>query len=290
MSSSPLLSSFCALLVALTPVSLRAQVTATPAEAEAQKCDDKIASVQRDVLGKYDDALGELQITLQKAADLEGSLTVRAERQRLKTEQTLSEKDYASEPKALRALQTQTVTKLRELIMTLVQDALPKLIEFKRTLTMAGKLDEAVNVRASIERLQNTHVPITRPDSNTVVPAETLLVAYSGDRARADKTYKGQKISVRGVLGGYRPDPVDTRNYQLFLTGNAGSGWVQCTLTYADYRFREDKNAFGAVTFVITTKDGDGTARLQKGQTVEIRGVCGGLDEVVRLDRCDLPR
>ena len=215
----------CALLLALAPVSLRAQVTLTPAEAEAQKCEDKIASVQRDVLGKYDDALGDLQLTLQKSADLEGALTVRTERQRLKTDQNLNEKDYVTEPKALRALQVQTVAKLRELISTLVQDSLPRLIEFKKSLTMAGKLDEAVNVRAAIERLQNTHVPITRADSGTVVAAETLLLAYSGDRARADKTYKGQKISVRGVLGGYRQDPADTKNYQLFLTGNAGSGW-----------------------------------------------------------------
>jgi hypothetical protein len=65
---------------------------------------------------------------------------------------------------------------------------------------------------------------------------------------------------------------------------------VQCTLSYADFRFREDKNAFGTVTFVITSKDGENTARLQKGQTIEIKGTCGGLDEMVRLDRCEMPR
>jgi hypothetical protein len=281
---------FGALLLAAAPVSLHAQATLSPAEAEAQKCEDKIASVQRDVLGKYDDALGELQLTLQKTADLEGSLTVRAERQRLKMEQSLSEKDFATEPKTLRALQTQTVTKLRDLIAQLVQESLPRLIEFKKSLTVAGKLDEAVNVRAAIERLQNTHVPITRVDAGSVVPAETLLLAYSGDRARADKTYKGQKINVRGVFGGYRQDPADAKFYHIFLTGNGASGWVQCALSAADFRFREDKTAFGAVTFVITTKDGDATARLQKGQVVEIRGVCAGLDEVVRLDRCELPK
>ena len=47
-------------------------------ESEALKCEEKIASVRRDVLGKYEDSLGELQATLQKAADLEGSLAVRA--------------------------------------------------------------------------------------------------------------------------------------------------------------------------------------------------------------------
>ncbi len=290
MFPTPFLSRFCALLLAVAPVSLFAQTTLSPAEAEAQKCEDKIASVQRDILGKYDDQLGELQLTMQKAADLEAALIVRAERQRVKMEQTLSEKDYVTEPKALRAVQLQTVTKLRELTSALVQDSVPRLIEFKKSLTIAGKLDEAVNVRAAIERLQNSHVPITRASTTTAIPADTLLQDYSGDRARADKTYKGQKIIVRGVLGGYRPDAVDGKNYQVFLTGSTGSGWVQCTLSGADFRFREDKNAFNVVTFVITSKDGDTTARLQKGQTVEIRGVCAGLDEVVRLDRCEMPK
>jgi len=320
MSSSPSLPRLCALLLAAAPVSLHAQgpahqpasspgsapppavglpaatpapagpVTLSPAEAEAQKCEDKIASVQRDILGKYDDQLAEMQLALQKTADLEGALNVRTERQRLKTEQMLSEKDYVTEPKALRTLQLATVTKMRELISTLVQESVPRLIEFKKALTVAGKLDEAVNVRAAIERLQDTHVPITRANSSTVIPAESLLLAYSGDRARADKTYKGQKIVVRGVLGGYRQDPADAKNYQLFITGSTSSGWVQCTLASADFRFREDKTAFGVITFVITTKDGEGTSRLQKGQVVEVRGVCGGLDEVVRLDRCELPK
>lgn len=289
MFSHRFLSRLCALLL-VVPVSLPAQVTLSPAEAEAQKCEDRIGSVQREVLGKYEDALGELQLTLQKAADLEGALTVRAERQRLKAEQTLSERDYVAEPKALRVLQTQMVAKMRDLIAQLVQESLPRLIDFKKALTVAGKLDEAVNVRGAIERLQNTHLPITRADAGAIVPAETLLLAYGGDRGRADKTYKGQKLTVRGILGGYRPDPADAKNYQLFITGNTGNGWLQCSLSGADFRFREEKGSFGATTFVITAKDGENTARLQKGQVVEIRGVCAGLDEVVRLDRCELPR
>ncbi len=316
MFSSPIFSIVCGLACALAPVSLYGQGPATtlaparaqapaaatpapsvpapgalgPAEAEAQKCADRIASVQRDVLNKYDDSLAELQVLMQKSADLEGALAVRAERQRVKAEQTLSEKDYVTEPKALRALQLQTVGKMRELIQALVQDTLPKLIEFKKKLTMDGRLDEAVNVRAAIERLQNDNVPITRANSATVTPAETLIMDYAGDRARADKTYKGQKIVVRGVLGGYRQDPVDQKSYQLFVTGGSTNGWVQCTLSYADFRFREDKNAFNVVTLVITSKDGETTARLQKGQTFEIKGVCGGMDEMVRLDRCEMPK
>lgn len=269
---------------------MRAQVTLSPAEAEAQKCEERIASVRRDVLGKYDDALGELQLTLQKAADLEGALAVRAERRRVAAEQTLSEKDYALESKGLRALQTQTVAKMRELIGQLVQETLPRLIEARKSFTVAGKLDEAVSVRAAIERLQNTHLPVTRAEAGSVVTAEALLLAYAGDRARADKTYKGQRLNVRGIFSGHRQDPGDARQYQLFLVGNTGSGWVQCAFAASEFRFREEKGSFGATSFVITTKDGENSVRLQKGQPIEIRGHCLGLDEVVRLDRCELPK
>src|SRR5688572_11546546 len=89
--------------------------TAAAGEAEAQKCEERIAAVRRDVLGRYDDALNELQVALQKAADLEGALTVRAERQRAGQEQSLGENDLVNEPKALRALQLQMITKMKEL-------------------------------------------------------------------------------------------------------------------------------------------------------------------------------
>lgn len=283
------LSRFLAILsiIVFSQTCLVAQITLSPAEAEAQKCEDKIASVRRDVFGKYDDQLGELQLNLQKVADLEGALAVRAERQRLAQEQDLTEASYVSEPKALRALQTQTLTRLRELTAQLIQESVPRLIEFKKQLTVAGKLDDAVNVRTAIERLQNNHLPTTKADASAAIPAETLLLAYGGDRARADKIYKGQKFTVRGILGGYRPDPADAKNYQIYLSGSTGNGWVMCTFSAPEFRFREEKGSFGALTLVMTNKDGDTVARLQKGQPVDIRGRCEGYDDVVRMDRCD---
>ncbi|MEI9893675.1 MAG: hypothetical protein WDN28_07185 [Chthoniobacter sp.] len=274
-------------LLVFTQVCLAAQVMLTPAEAEAQKCEDKIASVRRDVFSKYDDQLGELQLNLQKTADLEGALAARAERQRLAAEQDLTEASFVTEPKALRALQVQTLTKLRDLTTQLIQESVPRLIEFKKQLTVAGKLDEAINVRTAIENLQNSHLPVTKADAGTAVPVESLLLAYGGDRARADKTYKGQKITVHGILGGYRPDPNDAKTYQIYLSGSTGNGWVLCSFSAPEFRFREEKGSFGALTLVMTNKDGDVVARLQKGQTVDIRGRCEGFDDVVRLERCD---
>jgi hypothetical protein len=288
MLSSRILSLLFIVTVHLSCVA--AQTMLSPAEAEAQKCEDKIASVRRDVFSKYDDQLNELQVTLQKGADLEGALAVRAERQRLAAEQDLNEGNLVTEPKALHTLQAQTLSKLNDLTAQLVQDSVPKLVEFKKQLTVSGKLDEAVKVRDAIERLQNSHLSSAKADSNTPIPVETVLQAYNGDRTRADKIYKGQRIIVHGIVGGYRPDPADSRTYQIYLTASAGSGWVQCAFSAPEFRFREEKGSFGAVTLVMTNREGDVVGRLQKGQTLDVRGRCQGFEDVVRLDKCDIPK
>ncbi len=273
---------FCALLQTLGAQSPAA------AEAELQRCEDRIAAVRRDTFNKYDDALAELQTTLQKAADLEGSLAVRAERQRIGKEQVLTEANFVAEPKALRTLQTQTVGKMQDLVTQLVSDAMPKLVDLKKQLTVAGKLDDAVTVRVAIEKLQNGYLPATRVEPGSNVSADALIVAYGGDRARADKIYKGQKIVVRGVIGAFRPDPADAKNYQIFLTGPAAIGWIQCSFHGGENRFREEKNG-NVPLLAIVGKDGD-TVRVQKGSTLDVRGTCEGWDEVVRLGKCELSR
>ena len=266
---------------------ISAPATLSPAEAEAQKCEDKIASVRRELFSKYDEQLLETQMTLQKTADLEGALAVRAERQRLATEQDLNDGNLVSEPKSLRTLQTQTLQTMNDLVGQLINDTVPRLVEFKKRLTVDGKLDEAVNVRNAIERLQNSHLPTVKADASTVTSVETLIQAYSTDRPRADKIYKGQKITVHGILGAYRPDPADAKMYQIYLTGSTVNGWVQCVFSGPGFRFREEKGSFGAVSLVMTNREGDTLARLQKGQVVDVRGQCDGFDDVVHLNRCD---
>ena len=278
----------CCGLLCLASVPLLGQ-SVNLADAEVQKCQEKIASVKRDVFGKYDDLLGELQLTLQKAADLEGALSVRAERERLKTEQSLNDGDLVDEPKALRALQSQYLAKEQELVGQLVRDTLPKLIEYKKSLTVAGKLDEALVARTAIENLQN-NIPLVKPQAGTVIPAEAVLLAYSGDRPRADQTYKGQKITIHGVIGGYRQDPADAKSFLIYLTGGQAGGWVQCSFTSPDYRFREETSSFGVASLVITSRNSESSIKAQKGQAMDIRGTCLGLDEVVRLTRCELPK
>jgi hypothetical protein len=270
---------------------LAAQIKPTAAgigEAEALKVEDRIATVRRDLLGKYDMALGELQAQFQKAADLEGALAVRAERTRLQGEQILSEQNYVKEPKSLRALQTTTVSRMQDLVSGVVNESLPKLVEYKKQLTVEGKLDDAVAVRQAIERLQNANVPITKTEPGNMVPAETLLQAYSADRGRADKTYKGVRFVVRGVMAGYRVDPNDATNLLVYVSPSAGTGWVQCSFSTSKWRYREDK--FGPNTLLVLIPKEGNEIRVGKGAPIDVLGDCTGWDEMVKLVKCDVPR
>jgi len=262
--------------------------TVVSGEAEAAKCLERIASVERDVLGKYEDSIAELQLQFQKAADLDAALAVRSERQRLQTEHKLTEKNLVNEPRSLRTLQQQSMAKMAELTAALVNETLPKLVELKKTLTVAGKLDDAVTIRGLIEKLQNDHVRVERPENGQFVPAENLLLAYAADRDRADKTYKGVRLSLRGVVGAYRQDPADSRNYVIFLTKGTNSGWIACSFDTGNLRFREEKQF--NTSYLLVIDHNEIIARVQAGQSLDVQGTCDGFQDTVRLSKCEIVR
>jgi hypothetical protein len=261
--------------------------TAAAGEAEGNRCLDRLESVRRDVLGKYEDQLGELQAQFQKAADLEGALATRAEIQRVHTAHTLADVDFVTEPKALRALQQQSLSKIEELCASVVSETIPRLVELKKALTVAGQLDDAVKVRTWIEKLQNEHVPLTRPAAGELVTADALVTAYAANRARADQAYKDARIVVRGTLVTYRIDTSDARRATVYLGKVGGTGWIACAFENG-LRFREDK-AFNGATLVLINANNGIVGRWQSGQTVEIAGTCDGFEDVVRLSKCELP-
>ena len=279
------------LLIVLT-AHVHAQRVAVPSgaslgESEAQKIEDKIATVRRDLLSRYETQLGELQLQLQKAADLEGSIAVRDERTRAHTEQALSDLNFATEPKSLRTLQQTTLAKMNDLVSGVVAESLPKLVELKKQLTVDGRLDDALAVKQSIERLQNANVPIRRAEAGGIVPAETLLRAYSADRSRADKTYKGVRIAVRGIVAGYKLDPDNGKSLLVYLAASGSAGWVQCSFNLTQWRYREERSG-SATLLVLIPKDGN-EVRTGKGQQMDILGDCNGWDEMVKLAKCDVP-
>jgi len=276
------------LLVLLLPWADAPAQSSLGLAAEVQKLEERIGAAQRDSLEKYETALQEVQLTAQKAADLESALAIRDELQRLRSEGALTDKHLLPAPKTLRTLQQQTADRMQDLVSHLVQETLPKLVEMRKSLTVAGRLDEALAVRKEIERLQDAYLPLVPASDTLVTPAETLLTAYAADRTRADKVYKGRSILVRGIVGGFRPAPGEAGAFHLFLTGGSGGGWVQALLG-AKLRAREERGARGVAVLAIAVEGGD-TVRVQKGQTLELRGTCDGFEETVRLSKCELLR
>ncbi len=252
---------------------------------EVTNLEKLIRDVRSDVVSKYEAGLSELQVGYQKAADLEGALAVRRERARLQEERALAESNLVEEPKQLRAFQDQYLQNQQRLVVQAVNNALPRMVELKRALTVGGKLDDAVRVRDEIRRIQQAYLPEMRSGEGEVVTAEEVAGAYAANAERADMAYRGRKLLVRGRVVSFR-DGKEGGKASLVLAGGEGRfvevGMVEGTRVRA-----ETAGVAGGIA--VTVPDG-AVLRLGKGQVVEVRGRCEGLDGVVRLSDGQLKR
>jgi hypothetical protein len=261
-------------------------------QVEIEKCERNIKAVRVEICNRYEKKLSELRAAFQKAADLEGALAVRAEEQRIVSEadRPLEPRHVVEEPRGLREVQTELIGKQSEMIAQIVVETVPKLVEMKKTLTVAGKLDEAVEVRSAIQRLQDTLSPPQRLSANAQVSVEEVYQAYQSSKERADKIYRGVKVLLRGRVAGVRPDPREPGSLSLVLYGGAEGALVDCAFPVGEYRVREERQG-QAVVYVISHGNNDsGALRVQRGAVAEFAGRCDGSDGGLRFSGCSLPR
>jgi hypothetical protein len=143
--------------------------------------------------------------------------------------------------------------------------------------------------------LQDKYGATVQLDSGAVVPVETLLQDYSADKDRADKLYKGKKITVSGSVAGFQQDPSDDTSYNVYLSSRGASTLVQCSFPKQNYVIREEKQGLGNVVLSMAPvtskrqvpKPGSET-KLFKGMTLNIEGVCNGMDKMVIMVKCNL--
>lgn len=253
---------------------------------EVTNLEKLIRDVRGDVVAKYEVGLSELQVGYQKAADLEGALAVRRERARLQEERGLAEANLVEEPKQLRAFQDQFLQNQQRLVVQAVNNALPRMVELKRSLTVAGKLDDAVRVRDEIRRIQQAYLPEMRSGEGEVVTAEELAGAYAANAERADVAYRGRKLVVRGRVVSFRGEGKDGGKASLVMSGGEGR-FVEVGMAEGTRVRAETAGVAGGIAVTL----GDGAVlRIGKGQVVEVRGRCDGLDGVVRLADGQLKR
>jgi hypothetical protein len=275
------------------PLQAGAQILAKDiVQAEMDRCERSIKSVRIEIGNRYEKRLLELRAGFQKAGDLEGALAVRSEEQRAlaEPERPLESRHLVEEPRSLRELQAELIGKQSEMIAQIVLEAVPKLLEMKKTLTVAGKLDEAVEVRGAIQRLQDASSPAQRLSAGAQVTAEEVYQAYQSSRERADKIYRGVKVLLRGRVAGVRPDPREPGALTLVLFGGVEGALVDCAFSPGEYRVREERQGQGVVYVVAHGNNDAGALRLQRGGVAEFTGRCDGSDGGLRFSGCVLSR
>ena len=176
------------------------------------------------------------------------------------------------------------------MIAQIVLEAVPKLVEMKKSLTVAGKLDEAVEVRSAIQRLQDATSPAQRLAPGAQVSAEEVYQAYQSSKERADKIYKGVKVLLRGRVAGVRPDPREPGALTLVLFGGVEGALVDCAFPAGEYRVREERQGQGIVYVVAHGNNDSAAMRLPRGAVAEFTGRCDGSDGGLRFSGCGLPR
>lgn len=290
-----LFASFAGWLVLIFSGSAFAQVGALEAvQTDVERSEVQIREVRVEFGNRYEKKLAELKLIYQKAADLENALVVRGEEKRVEIEpnRPLETRHLVEEPRLLKDAQMELLAKQTEMITQIVQAIVPKLLEVKKKLTMDGKLDDAVEVRSMIQRLQDASSPAQRLANNSVVAAEEVFQAYQSSRDRADKTYRGPRLNLRGKVVGIRPDPKETGAFTLVLFGGAEGALVDCGFSQTDYRVREERVGQN-VFFVVARSNPDPAAaslRVQRGAVVDIIGKCEGFEGSVHFGGCTLPK
>jgi hypothetical protein len=281
-----------AVVSAVLPLSSIAAQVAAPelVKSEVDRCERRLREVRTEMVNRYESKLPELRVAFQKAADLESALLIRAEEQRLANERTLDASNVVDEPRSLTDAQEAILAKQTDLIAQVVAESVPKLVELKKALTVAGRLDEAVEVRTAILKLQGVGAPAQRLSPGTQVSVEDVFQGYQASRERADKMYKGVKLQISGRVVGVRPDPRDPTNLTLVLFGGAEGALVDCAFSPAEYRVREERLGPTLFFVVSSTTANISPLKVQRGAAVEFMGKCDGWDGAVRFSGCIIPR
>ena len=269
--------------------------TGSPAVADAwrqdlTKVERRIQEVRVEIGNRYEKKLGELRAGFQKLGDLENAVVIRDEERRLVGADIALDPQYlVHEPRALREAQIELLGKQKEMLTQIVQESLQKLVELKKTLTVSGRLDEALEVRRSIADLQDIVSPAERVENGTTVAADELFQTFQSSRMRADKMYKGRNLVLRGKVAGVRPDPRDPSVTVLVVYGGGEGMFIDCAFS-GDYRISEARQG-GSVGYSVSKGANDpAPTKLARGAVIEISGRCEGWDAGVRFGNCSVFR
>jgi hypothetical protein len=169
---------------------------------------------------QYTKALQSLQQKMQSSGDLDGWTTVNGELERFKSEKTIKKSNIVSEPAELASLQSsyrEAVDKVssekNEGICRLVEVYVTRLETMKKSLTVGGKIDEALAVNAEIDRVKS---------SPAATEAEFAMAEYDASRGEVGTEEEGGGAPKEKVESSAIPEVDLPKNLSsLAKTGDA---------------------------------------------------------------------
>ncbi len=122
------------------------------------RCDDEIRKQSAPIRERYQEDLDALAKSYQAQGDLDNLLAVKSEQERFSKSAKIDLPDIVRTPQKLRELQEKYRESFSKTARSVARQHVADLEELKRTLTVDGKLDEAIAVQSQIRALKQKYM------------------------------------------------------------------------------------------------------------------------------------
>ncbi len=168
----------------------------------SMKCDLEVEVKNAELIDAYRVDLGKLQNDFQKKGDLQNTLIVKNELERVATEKRLGDSNLISNPPQLHDLQVKHIAAPRKLSESISKSWIAKLEEAKRKLTIDGKLDEAVVMQKQVDAIMKKYSVQNPSQAAELDPAKLPKYVTLTEAAEFSILVDGERIGVVGVQKG----------------------------------------------------------------------------------------
>ncbi len=177
----------------------------------AQKCDQEVQARMEQISKDYVRELADLMDTFRLRGDLEKALAVRKEIERFETGKSLEPRYLVEIPIQLRELQQKFLAAPKKAADEIAKGKVATLEETKRKLTIDGKLDDAIVVKAEIDKILKKY-GVVNPAGGSEFRSQDLPRYVRMTRSISLPTIvDGQQVGYTGIHEGqtYRLVNVD---------------------------------------------------------------------------------
>lgn len=233
----------------------------------------------------------------QQEGELDAYLVARDEIRRFEKERSLRKEHLVGEPKDLAWLQQFFIGSSFETAHQIAEKHTALLLPLQRSLTRAGKIDEALRVRQVVAEIRNQHKEAyewalaRQKEGVPSIPAASLAGLYKRDMALADRMLRGKTYRIEGRLADFGIDMSNGRIFRIVL-GDAAVGAlkVEGEFSMTDYLFKTS-SAGERMTATIERHNSDQflPLSLHRGATFSFIGQIDGKHLNVKVAKAGIP-